>query len=622
LPQTLAEFISRNGSRREPVFVFDPARRRIAWGNRAACTFFGAASALELIERSFSRSDALTLAVQEISGRLRRDGVVSETLHFAPIDSPRDCAADIEQVMADGGRVLLGIAMLAADETGGETRRLAQGFVEAPVPMALFQSDGGLAAANGEAQALGLDAPLANLLGSSYAADAFVQSVMAQGGLSRVHMIESASGALSMRLDAVRIADAAAPRALVLVTFTDISDRAYLEAPVPQAAPTASAPQDAPQAAPPPAPVDMLPAFRTLLAAMPDGALLVDLEGMVRAWNLQANTLLGGALAENMSFVALAPASLRDDLSEYLQTQRSGARGGLSRLLEDGRETMISDGKHERPVRLYVAPAPGGVLVTLKDLSSAKAAEAQLTQARAAAESANDAKSDFLARIGHELRTPLNAVIGFAEIMEQQRLGPIGTARYAEYARDIRESGQLLLSLINDLLDLSKVEAGRIELDPDSIALAPLIASCVSIMAPQAEKAGIGIASAVAEKLPDVVADARSLKQILLNLLSNAIKYNRKGGKVIVSAAMAKDGSLALSVSDDGPGMSADDLKRALEPYQRAKGASRAKEGTGLGLPLARALIEANKAQFMIETAPGKGTIVRMVFPNALVLAE
>ncbi|HRK72077.1 MAG TPA: PAS domain-containing sensor histidine kinase, partial [Micropepsaceae bacterium] len=524
----------------------------------------------------------------------------------------------IEQVMADGGRVLLGIAILAADETGGETRRLAQGFVEAPVPMTFFQSDGGLAAANGEAQALGLDAPLANLLGSSYAADAFVQSVMAQGGLSRVHMIESASGALSMRLDAVRIADAAAPRALVLVTFTDISDRAYLEAPVPQAAPTASAPQ----AAPPPAPVDMLPAFRTLLAAMPDGALLVDLEGMVRAWNLQANTLLGGALAENMSFVALAPASLRDDLSEYLQTQRSGAKGGLSRLLEDGRETQISDGKHERPVRLYVAPAPLGVLVTLKDLTAAKAAEAQLTQARAAAESANDAKSDFLARIGHELRTPLNAVIGFAEIMEQQRLGPIGTARYAEYARDIRESGQLLLSLINDLLDLSKVEAGRIELDPDSIALAPLIASCVSIMAPQAEKAGIAIASAVAEKLPDVVADARSLKQILLNLLSNAIKYNRKGGKVIVSAAMAKDGSLELSVSDDGPGMSADDLKRALEPYQRAKGASRAKEGTGLGLPLARALIEANKAQFMIETAPGKGTIVRMVFPNALVLAE
>lgn len=616
MPLSLTQFIDHNGSRREPVFAFDPMRRRIAWGNLAACAFFGAASQLELIERTFPRGDSLSLAAQEIASRLRRDGVVSETLHITPADAPRDCVADIEQVIADGGRVLLGIVILAADETGGEMRRLAQGFLEAATPMAMFASDGALVAANEEARALLLDAPLPTLLGSAYEAEALVQAVMAQGGASRVLAIAGDNGALSMRLDGVRIADRASPRALVLVSFTDISDRAHLTP-----APTKAAEISLPLAPSPPQ-ADPLPALKVLLSAMPDGALLVDLEGMVRAWNAQASTLLGGALSEGMSFVALAPASLRDDLAEYLQTQRNGARGGLSRLLEDGREAQISDGKHERPVRLFVAPAQGGVLVTLKDLSAAKAAEAQLTQARSAAESANDAKSDFLARIGHELRTPLNAVIGFAEIMEQQRLGPIGTARYAEYARDIRESGQLLLSLINDLLDLSKVEAGRIELDPDSVDLEPLITSCLSIMAPQAEKAGIAMAGAIQPKLPAVVADERSLKQILLNLLSNAIKYNRKGGKVMVGASLAKDGSLSLSVSDDGPGMSADDLTRALEPYQRAKGASRAKEGTGLGLPLARALIEANKAQFAIETAPGKGTRVRMVFPNALVLAE
>ncbi len=617
MPQTLAQFIDRNGSRREPVFAFDPVRRRIVWGNAASAAFFGAASALDLIERHFAREDALCVAAREISSRLRRDGVVSETLHFSPIDNPRDCAADIEQVTDEGGRVLAGIAILSADETGGEARRLAHAFAEAPAALTLHGTDGALIAANAEAMAQGLAQSLPELIGSPYAADAFCAAVMAQGGTSRVTPIFSTHGEVQMRIDCVRAADPSSARALVLSLFTDVSSRAWLPqaaAPVAQV-PVVSAPVV-------PAPADPLPYLSRLIAAMADGALLIDLEGMVCAWNAQANQLLGGALSSGTSFVALAPAPLRDDLVEYLQTQRSGARAGLSRLLEDGRETLLSDGKHERPVRLIVAPAPLGVLVTLKDLSSAKATEAQLTEARAAAESANDAKSDFLARIGHELRTPLNAVIGFAEIMEQQRLGPIGTARYAEYAKDIRESGQLLLSLINDLLDLSKVEAGRIELDPDSVDLAPLVASCVAIIAPQAEKAGIAVASAIAPGLPPVVADERSLKQILLNLLSNAIKYNRKGGKVIVSAALAKEGSLSLAVSDDGPGMSSDDLTRALQPYQRAKGASRNQEGTGLGLPLARALIEANKAQFAIETAPGKGTVVRMVFPNALVLAE
>lgn len=243
-----------------------------------------------------------------------------------------------------------------------------------------------------------------------------------------------------------------------------------------------------------------------------------------------------------------------------------------------------------------------------------------LEAARLAAESANAAKSDFLTRVSHEIRTPLNAIIGFAEVMMEERLGPIGSPRYKEYLKDIHASGAHVLSLVNDLLDLSKIEAGKMELSFSRVDANVVIAECASIMQAQANRGRVVIRLALAPDLPPLRADTRSLRQILLNLLSNAVKFNEPGGQVIVSSALNEAGSVVLRVKDTGIGMSEEDVATALEPFRQLDTSRRA-SGTGLGLPLTKALIEANHASFSIKSRHKQGTLVEIAFPPPQELA-
>lgn len=235
-------------------------------------------------------------------------------------------------------------------------------------------------------------------------------------------------------------------------------------------------------------------------------------------------------------------------------------------------------------------------------------------------------QAEFVAKLSHEMRTPLNAIIGFGEVISEERLGPIGNEKYKVYVKDIVKSGHLLLSLINDLLDLSKIEAGKLKLDYSEVDLRDVINNSVRLLQPAAEKAQVTIRTLMPVPLPNVVADARSIHQILNNLLSNAIKFSHRGDTVTISGELASDGSITLHVRDQGIGMTKQDLKQALEPYGQVKGARRTDligshlGGTGLGLPLAKALVEANKADFHIESAPEKGTRITVTFPSALVL--
>ena len=207
--------------------------------------------------------------------------------------------------------------------------------------------------------------------------------------------------------------------------------------------------------------------------------------------------------------------------------------------------------------------------------------------------------------------------------MTTEKFGPLANDRYKGYVNDIHSSGGHLLSLINDLLDLSKVEAGKLELDFTSVNLADIIQQCIGIMQPEAGRERIIIRSSVADKLPPVVADQRSIRQIVLNLLSNAIKFTDAGGQVIVSALSDDAGRVQIRVKDTGIGMSKDELQRALEPFRQIEHPGRGQmKGTGLGLPLTKALTEANRAEFTIESEPENGTLVQITFPTTRVLAE
>jgi signal transduction histidine kinase len=223
---------------------------------------------------------------------------------------------------------------------------------------------------------------------------------------------------------------------------------------------------------------------------------------------------------------------------------------------------------------------------------------------------------DFLAKVSHEVRTPLNSILGFTELMLEERLGAIGNARYRGYMEDIHQSGLYALSLLNDLLDISKIEAGKFELDFTAVEIPELVETCVNSLQPLAKRERIVLRTSLAPNLPAVVADRRRLKQILLNLLSNAIKFTNAGGQVIVSAKLTEGGELRLRVHDSGVGMSKDEIAFAMQPFHQLDTAPRKQTGTGLGLPVTKALVDANRARLVLSSERGVGTSADVVFPQ------
>jgi signal transduction histidine kinase len=204
-----------------------------------------------------------------------------------------------------------------------------------------------------------------------------------------------------------------------------------------------------------------------------------------------------------------------------------------------------------------------------------------------------------------------------------EKFGPIGSDRYRDYLRDINRSGNHVLDLVNDLLDISKIEAGEQEMNYEAVSLNEALAEAVAMMQPQANRERVIIRSSLASRLPEVVADLRSVRQIALNLLSNAIRYTQAGGQVIVSTAYEPSGDVAMRVRDTGIGMTLAEIDQALKPFKQINTLKRGRhDGTGLGLPLTKAMVEANRARFSISSTPGEGTLVEIVFPSTRVLAE
>ncbi len=242
----------------------------------------------------------------------------------------------------------------------------------------------------------------------------------------------------------------------------------------------------------------------------------------------------------------------------------------------------------------------------------------ELVRARAAAERANSAKTRFLANMSHELRTPLNAVIGFSELMQNATFGPLQPSRYLEYIGDIHASANHLLAIINDILDMAKIEARVLKLEEEVVDLRAIAEWALRLLAGQAAAAGVTLEASFAETLPLLRADGRALRQVLLNLLSNAVKFTPGPGTVRLSTGVLATGEAAFEVADTGIGIAAEHLALVLEPFgQVASAINRSHQGTGLGLPLARAFIELHGGTLDIASTPGAGTTVRVRFPAA-----
>ncbi|GAB4066625.1 hypothetical protein GCM10028812_15890 [Ancylobacter sonchi] len=366
--------------------------------------------------------------------------------------------------------------------------------------------------------------------------------------------------------------------------------------------------------------------LRSILDTATDGVVLIDAQGVILSMNRPAEALFGfdSAEVQGENFTLLfAPESQRGAV-DYLDGLASN---GVASVLNDGRE-VIGRVREGGLIPLFMTVGRVGedsskFCAVLRDITQWKRAEEELTEAKRLAERANMAKSDFLAKISHEIRTPLNAIIGFSEVMMEERFGPVENQRYRDYLRDIHASGGHLISLINDLLDLSKIEAGKLDLSFTSVALNEIVQQGMAIMQPQANRERIIIRSSLAADLPPVVADARSIRQIVLNLVSNSVKFTRPGGQVILSTALTAQGEVVLRVRDTGIGMSEADIAIAMEPFRQIVTSGQSGSGgTGLGLPLTKALAEANRASFSIRSAVDSGTLVEITFPSTRVLAE
>ncbi|MFN4309022.1 MAG: sensor histidine kinase [Ferrovibrio sp.] len=368
--------------------------------------------------------------------------------------------------------------------------------------------------------------------------------------------------------------------------------------------------------------LDLLQTGRASATYMADpdlSILLTRIDPIVRGWEGRLAELFAGSHAAGDA-VAVAMRELDADFSAFA----AGVNAIGIRRVDDARERLG---------RLYNVMIAAGVATWLlvigfgyalmRQLRASEAAHAEmramtadLENARRQAEEASRTKSNFLATMSHELRTPLNAILGFTDIMRQGIFGPVGNARYEDYLNGIMKSGQHLLALINDVLDMSRIEAGRLELAESQFDIRQAIDHALDMVTVTAQGKGVALDRALPAILPPLQADERLVRQMLLNLLSNAIKFTPEGGRVEIAAALLGEGDMAVRVRDSGIGMSDRQLQKVFEPFSQGD-SMRAREagGSGLGLPITKRLVELHGGRIHLASRKSSGTTATLVFP-------
>jgi PAS domain S-box-containing protein len=352
-----------------------------------------------------------------------------------------------------------------------------------------------------------------------------------------------------------------------------------------------------------------------ILNAVVDGIITIDGRGLIQMFNPAAERIFGYRADEivGKSINMLMPPNDAHHHDAHMEKYKNT---GKANIIGFGREVMglRKDGV-QFPIELAVSEVEidGQRLFTgvVRDITERKRAERALIEAKDQAERANRVKSEFMANMSHELRTPLNAIIGFSEVSRTQMFGPLGNDKYIEYAGDIQDSAQHLLDLINDILDMARIEADKLELYDEVFDVSEIVNTPMHLV-----NAGrVAMRNGVPNDLPLLRADKRRVKQILLNLLSNAVKFTPEGGEVRVEACVGENGGIEISVHDTGIGMNSEEVVRALKPFEQIDtGLNRKYEGTGLGLPLVERLARLNGGKLVIESEQGRGTCARVCF--------
>lgn len=366
---------------------------------------------------------------------------------------------------------------------------------------------------------------------------------------------------------------------------------------------------------------------RAVLETVPDGIVTIAAHGLIEDLNPAAVKIFGYSrdelIGRNISMLMPEPFSSEHDryIDNYITT-------GEAKIIGKGREVpgLRKDGT-VFPLAIAVGEISGKgekrFTATMRDITDQKNAEKSLHLAKEEAETASLTKSEFMANMSHELRSPLNAIIGFSDSMKMKVFGPLGNAKYDEYIVNIHESGQHLLDLINDILDLSVVESGNLTFRETDIDILKLANASLNMIRPRAEQKRIRIKADIPPDIPMLLADERRCKQILINLLTNAVKFTPKGGDVILSAGLIDTGGLFISVTDSGIGMSKEGLETALTAFGQIRDTSaKTHEGAGLGLPLAKSLTESQGGTLSIESDQDKGTVVMIRFPKEKIVSK
>ena len=350
----------------------------------------------------------------------------------------------------------------------------------------------------------------------------------------------------------------------------------------------------------------------------PVGYFTLSETGRIVEVNLAGATLLGINRSELIN--RLLPAVIK---GHDLTTFRSHIFDVLTASTRQTCEIAINraDGTRIFARMESVAVAAGDPPVRLVrtaviDISERKAIEERLIEAREAADAANRAKSAFLATMTHELRTPLNSIIGFSDMIRKQGSGPIGVAEYLEYAEYINYSGRSLLTMINDILDVSKIQAGKMGVEPGNLPVATIFADCEHHFGMNARARRLTLTTEISEAVGFVWSDERAIRQILYNLVGNAIKFTPSGGAVLLRASSAAEGGVTIEVSDTGVGIPQSEFARVLEPFEQLDNRfNRSRNGTGLGLALVQGLIDLHKGRLTIASSQGQGTTFTVWLP-------
>jgi protein-histidine pros-kinase len=355
--------------------------------------------------------------------------------------------------------------------------------------------------------------------------------------------------------------------------------------------------------------------FRGLLEAAPDAIVIVDTAGRITLLNAQSERMFGYNRSElvGQPIEILVPARFTADhvghRSTFMEDPSPRAMGiGLDLF------AVRKDGS-EFPVEISLSPleTESGLLVTaaVRDVTERHKVRAETEEAKQAAETANRAKSDFLSRMSHELRTPLNAILGFGQLLEMEHL----TTRQEESLRQIMRAGRHLLALIDEVLDISRIESGRLSVSPEPVAIDEALSEAIQLVAPIAGEKGIVFEERQGCDGRFVLADRQRLRQVLLNLLSNAVKYNRLGGSVVIDCALMPEHRIRVSISDNGPGIAAPLFERIFRPFDRLDVEESQVEGTGLGLALSKGLIETMGGTMSVESVQGQGSTFSFELP-------